>query len=398
MAELEHRRQRRLRTERPLEPRAERQDVAARDWERTGIRMEPPHVPAVDRQIRAADRQAHRGIRQYTVADRTGGVSGQVVRAGRGEHQRTTEILSTTERPLDAEARATLTAGGHLLSTPDRRIARAVAVTRASADRPVGPQLERGRESGGHAAPRPEAGRREPQQVGRRRTKERNCRVGYRSRAGGNRPDDIEEKLSRNHPDRGADIGVHQAGVIDRLVVAQGRRCADERRAHVEYQAVAESLRDDHRDRELADLSERQSGVEAVGLERCAGAREGRCGLPVQHSRSDEQPGCNQERARARHGIGSLKMMRITVDAVTTLVMPWLSFVGWLATLVIPVAVNASAGLGETSVVDCCSAPTAAGSTGTVTSAAVAATATTSPADAWTAGAASAACCCCCAC
>src|SRR5437773_2097539 len=65
MAELEHRRQRRLWTERPLEPGAERQDVAARDWERTGIRTEPAHVPAVNRQARALhqyDRQPCIGV------------------------------------------------------------------------------------------------------------------------------------------------------------------------------------------------------------------------------------------------------------------------------------------------------------------------------------------------
>src|SRR6266571_2660435 len=119
--------------------------------------------------------------------------------------------------------------------------------------------------------------------------------------------------------------------------------------------ATGDALRDADRNRQLADAIECQSGSEGIGFERDAGACDCRRALSHKRSREHEE---SQRPARARHG--RRKMIRRTPDAWRTLEMPWLSGVGLLATVVIPVWTTSPI-VAETSSVPCCSAPSDAG-------------------------------------
>ena len=272
--------------------------------------------------MRSAERQTRRGVCENPVSDRALPAAADFVIARRRVDERAAEILPACERPFDSEARANLAARRQRPAPLERRVARTVAVARSRANCPVGPHLERRRESRGHPTARSETRRRESEQIGRGRTEQRNRGVGDGGGTRGNRADEIEDETPRNNANRCAKIGVDQPGVIDRGAADVGGR-ADEGSPDIDRQAIADSLGDADRNREFTDLAERESGAEAIGFEKRPGARDGGPGLRGQYPR---QQGESHQPARGRHG--SLKMIRITPKVWTTFVTPWLSFVG----------------------------------------------------------------------
>src|SRR5882672_1906625 len=113
--ELQERGEGDLGGQRPVEARAEREDIAARrrDGARSveGAGPQPAHLPAVHLEARAAERQVHRRVREGAIADDVVPPTAQVVGAARRVDERPAKILAAAERTLHAEPGTRLSAG-----------------------------------------------------------------------------------------------------------------------------------------------------------------------------------------------------------------------------------------------------------------------------------------------
>src|SRR5437879_4226118 len=126
-----------------------------------GAGAQAPHFPPVEGELRPAERQARRAVRKDPVSDGALRPALDSVVARRRVDEGTAEILPASERPFDSKARANLAARRQRLAIAERRVARAVAVTRSRPNRPVGTHLERGCKSRRHTPARSEIRRRE---------------------------------------------------------------------------------------------------------------------------------------------------------------------------------------------------------------------------------------------
>src|SRR6267143_625458 len=322
LTEFEEGNERGFGIERSLEARAQRQDIAAGDRKGARAGAQAPHFPPVERELGPAERQARRAVRQDPIPDGALRPALDPVVAGRRVDEGAAEILPSSERPFDAEARANLAARRQRLAIAERRVARAVAVARSRANRPVGAHLERGCKARRHTPARSEIRRHESEEVGRGRTEQRNGGIGDGGGPRRNRADEIEHETPRNHANRRAEVGVDQPGVIDRFA-SDVRRCARECRPDIDRQAIAEPLSNADRNGEFADPPEPEAAADAVRFEKRTGSRSGP-GLRGGSARREDADHRDQQ-VFPTAGHGSLKMIRITPKVWTTFVTPWLS-------------------------------------------------------------------------
>src|SRR5207237_8830457 len=141
MPKFQHWRERRTRSEGPIETSAQCQHVAARHSDSAGdveiAGAQSPHLPSIQRHIRRAERHADGRVREHPITDCALPSTTDVVVAGRGIDQRAPEVLSTAEWPFETRAQAYFTTRRECAAARHGRVARSIPIARAGAHSPV---------------------------------------------------------------------------------------------------------------------------------------------------------------------------------------------------------------------------------------------------------------------